>query len=105
MVCKITFCFKFPDIPDKAGRKTKRRRRTMRFMQTQKTFLKSSLITKLNFGIKQYFFPNKRKNLSPFRTDFPIKFYALCTLGGRVARNREIMKPMRTQVSNKLNCT
>ena len=28
MVCKITFCFKFPDIPDKAGRKTERRRRT-----------------------------------------------------------------------------
>ena len=27
MVCKIFFCSKFPDIPDKAGRKTRRRRR------------------------------------------------------------------------------
>ena len=26
MVCKIIFCSKFPDIPDKAGRKTRRRR-------------------------------------------------------------------------------
>ena len=25
MVCKIIFCSKFPDIPDKAGRKTRRR--------------------------------------------------------------------------------
>ena len=28
MVCKIIFCSEFPDIPDKAGRKTRRRRRT-----------------------------------------------------------------------------
>ena len=27
MVCKISFCFEFPDIPDKADRKTRRRRR------------------------------------------------------------------------------
>ena len=26
MVCKIIFCSEFPDIPDKAGRKTRRRR-------------------------------------------------------------------------------
>ena len=26
MVCKIFFCSGFPDIPDKAGRKTRRRR-------------------------------------------------------------------------------
>ena len=26
MVCKIIFCSAFPDIPDKAGRKTRRRR-------------------------------------------------------------------------------
>ena len=25
MVCKIIFCFEFPNIPDKAGRKTRRR--------------------------------------------------------------------------------
>ena len=28
MVYQIIFCSKFPDIPDKAGRKTRRRRRT-----------------------------------------------------------------------------
>ena len=28
MVCKIMFCCEFPVIPDKDGRKTKRRRRT-----------------------------------------------------------------------------
>ena len=28
MVCKIIFCSEFPDIPDNAGRKTRRRRRT-----------------------------------------------------------------------------
>ena len=27
MVCKIIFCFEFLNIPDKAGRKTRRRRR------------------------------------------------------------------------------
>ena len=27
MVCKIIFCSEFPDIPDKAGRETRRRRR------------------------------------------------------------------------------
>ena len=27
MVCKKIFCFEFPDIPDKAGRVTRRRRR------------------------------------------------------------------------------
>ena len=27
MVCKINFCSEFPDIPDQAGRKTRRRRR------------------------------------------------------------------------------
>ena len=27
MVCKIIFCSEFPDIPDKAGRKLKKRRR------------------------------------------------------------------------------
>ena len=26
MVCKIAFCSEFPDIPDSAGRKTRRRR-------------------------------------------------------------------------------
>ena len=28
MACKIIFCFEFPDIPDKAGRKTRIRRTT-----------------------------------------------------------------------------
>ena len=27
MVCKISFCSEFPDIPDKAGRKIRRRRK------------------------------------------------------------------------------
>ena len=56
--------------------------------------------------MKKYFFPNKKKNLSPFRADVPIRFHALCTLGAGAARNREIMKPVRTLVlvSNSLNC-
>ena len=56
--------------------------------------------------MKKYFFPNKKKNLSPFRTDVPIRSHALRTLGAGAARNREIMKPVRTLVlvSNRLNC-
>ena len=38
-----------------------------------------------NFSIKQYFFPNKTKNLRPFCTDVPIRFHALRTLGAGVA--------------------
>ena len=31
--------------------------------------------------MKKFFFPNKRKNLHPFRTDAPISFHVLRTLG------------------------
>ena len=57
--------------------------------------------------MKEHFFSNKGKNLSPFRTDVPIRSHALCTLGAGAARNREIMKPVRTLVlvSNRLNCS
>ena len=44
--------------------------------------------------------PNKRKNLSPFRTDVPIRLLVLRTLGAGVTRNREIMKLVRILVSN-----
>ena len=65
------------------------------------------LIRKLDFWIKKYFFPNKRKNLSPFHTDVPIRSHAFHTLGAGAARNREIMIPVRTLVlvSNRLNCS
>ena len=36
---------------------------------------------KLNFSVKQYFFPNKRKNLSLSHTDVSIRFDAFHTLG------------------------
>ena len=57
--------------------------------------------------MKKYFFQNKRKNFSPFRTDVPISYHALRTLGADAARNREIMRPVRTLVlvSNRLNCS
>ena len=38
-------------------------------------------IRKLNFSVKQYFSPNKIKNLSPFYTDVAIRFHPLRTLG------------------------
>ena len=71
--------------------------------EVRKTFLKRLLIRKFNFCVKKYFFQNKRKNLSPFCTDFPISFLAFRTLGAGNATNKEIMKPVRTLVSNRLN--
>ena len=69
-------------------------------IKVSKTFPKRILIrkkeTKLDFCIKKYFFPNKRKNLSPFRNDVPIRSHALCTLGAGATRDREIIKPVRT---------
>ena len=47
---------------------------------------------------------HKQKNLSECGTDVSIRFYALRTLGADAARNRKIMKPVRTMVSNGLNC-
>ena len=35
--------------------------------------------------MKQYFFPQKRKNLGLFRTDVPIRFHVLCTLAAGAA--------------------
>ena len=56
-----------------------------------------------------YFFLNKRTkqtNLSPFHTDSPVRSHASRTLEAGAARNREIMKPVRTLVlvSKRLNC-
>ena len=51
----------------------------------------------------QLFFPNKRKNLSPLLTDVFTRFHALHNFGADAARNREIIKPVRTLVSNRLN--
>ena len=62
------------------------------------TFPKRLFIRKLDFCIKNYFFPNKRKNLRPFHTDVPIRSNAPRTLGAGAARNRETMKPERTLV-------
>ena len=39
-----------------------------------------------------------------YGTDALIRFYALRTLRAGAARNREIMKPVRALVSNRLNC-
>ena len=57
--------------------------------------------------MKKYFFPNKRKNISPFCADVPIRSHALRILGTGAAKNREIMKPVRTLllVSNILHCS
>ena len=76
-------------------------------LKVLKTFPKRLLIRKLDFCIKEYFFPNKRKNLSPFRTDVSIRPNTLHTLGAGAAKNIEIMKPVRTfvLVSNRLNCS
>ena len=54
------------------------------------------LIRKHDFSIKKHYFPNKRKNLSPFRNNVPIRPHALRTLGAGTARNREIVKLLRT---------
>ena len=45
-------------------------------------------------------------NFTPFRTDVPNRSHALPTLGAGAARNKEIMRPVRTWVlvSNRLNC-
>ena len=51
----------------------------------------------------QLFFPNKRTNLSPLLTDVFTRFHALHNFGADAAGNREIIKPVRTLVSNRLN--
>ena len=55
---------------------------------------------------KKVLFPKQKKNLTPFRSDVPIRSNALRTLGAGPASNREIMKPVRILVflSNRLNC-
>ena len=75
-------------------------------LKVWKTLPKRFLIRKLDFCIKNYFFPNKIKNLSPFRTDVPIRSHAFYTLEAGAVRNREIVRPVRTLVlvSNRLNC-
>ena len=76
-------------------------------LKVWKTLSKRLLIRKLDFSIKKNFFLNRKKNLSPFRTDVPIGSHALRTLGADAARDREFMKPVRTLVlvSNRLNCS
>ena len=67
-----------------------------------KTFPKRVLVRKLNFFVKWYFFQSKRKNLDPSCTYVLIGYLAPCFLGTVTARNREIMKPERILVSNRL---
>ena len=38
MVCKVIFCSEFPDIPDKAGRKTRLRKRRRRAQAIAKRY-------------------------------------------------------------------
>ena len=47
---------------------------------------------------------HKQRNLSESGTDVSIRFHALRTLAADAGKNREIMKPVRTLVSNGLNC-
>ena len=56
---------------------------------------------------KKYFLSKKRKSISPFRTEVPIRSHDLLTVGPGAASNRKIVKPVRTlvSVSNKLNCS
>ena len=46
----------------------------------------------------------KQKNPREPGIDVSIRFHALRTLGADAARNIEIMKPVRTLLSNGLNC-
>ena len=56
--------------------------------------------------MKQYFFPNKRKNLRPFRADVSIKFHALGTFGaGAAQRNQENSQKIGIGIKQaRLNC-
>ena len=72
-------------------------------LKFQKRFRKRLFIGKRNYCIKYYFFPYKIKNRSPFRTDVSIRFLAFRTLGAVATRKREILKPMRTLVSDTQN--
>ena len=51
---------------------------------------------------KVILFPNKRKTIGPLFTDVPIRFYALHNLEADAAGNREIMKLVRTLISNRI---
>ena len=46
----------------------------------------------------EQFLSNKRKDLSPFRTDVLMKSHIFGTLGAGAPRNRKIMKPVRTLI-------
>ena len=49
MVCKIIFCSEFPDIPDKAGRKTRgRRRRTQAIAKRYAFYANAVKLSHLN---------------------------------------------------------
>ena len=53
MVCKINYCSEFPGIPDKAGRKTRRRRRTQAITKryafhANAINIKNAVITKMS---------------------------------------------------------
>ena len=71
--------------------------------EVRKTLPKRLLPKKCNFRIKQYFSPNRRNNLSPFRTKTPIRFHAPRALGVALGRNRKIMILLRTLISNRLS--
>ena len=49
MVCKIYFCSEFPDIPNTAGRKTRRRRRIQAIAKRYAFHANPIMLRKLNF--------------------------------------------------------
>ena len=78
----------------------------LKFENVSKKFIKKTWLL-----YKIVFFPNRGKNLSPFRTKVPIRFHALRNLETCAARNRkkkqkrnrEIIKLVRKLVSSRLN--
>ena len=76
---------------------------SIKYLPRKYSSLKKVISKKTYFVYKILLFPTTRKNLSPLRTDVSIRFHALRSHGTSAARNREIMKPVTTLVSNRLN--
>ena len=68
MVCKIIFCSEFPDIPDKAGRKARRRRRTPAI--AKRYAFHANVITKENSDLFAHFIL-KDYNDMLIKSEFP----------------------------------
>ena len=70
MVCKIIFCSEFPDIPDKAGRKTRRRTQkrsafhanaiTLSPQKIKSKNLRQNQVNLVNYLVKDYSFTNDK---------------------------------------------